>query len=77
MNGGKKRKLDVVDPDAERHLYTSFVSAANAITQLYATAQQQQRNASATASRQALVRRGLRSTLAWAKRGVFSWACLA
>lgn len=52
---GKKRKL-VVDHEAEKSLYGSFVSAANAVSTLYSQAVQQQRRASAQASRQALVR---------------------
>lgn len=52
---GKKRKL-VVDHEAEKTLYSSFVSAANAVSQLYSQAVSQQRKASAQASRQALVR---------------------
>lgn len=52
---GKKRKL-VVDHEAEKTLYSSFVSAANAVSQLYSQAVSQQRKASAQASRQALER---------------------
>ncbi|GIL48696.1 hypothetical protein Vafri_5174 [Volvox africanus] len=52
---GKKRKL-VVDHEAERSIYGSFVSAANAVSTLYSQAVQQQRRASAQASRQALER---------------------
>ncbi|PNW70723.1 hypothetical protein CHLRE_17g731900v5 [Chlamydomonas reinhardtii] len=52
---GKKRKL-VVDHEAEKSLYGSFVSAANAVSTLYSQAVQQQRRASAQASRQALER---------------------
>lgn len=51
---GKKRRCEV-DLDAERTLYTSFVQAANSISQLYTSAVQQQRRASAAASRQTLV----------------------
>lgn len=51
---GKKRKYEV-DLDAERTLYTGFVAAANSVSQLYTQAVQQQRRASAAASRQALV----------------------
>lgn len=51
----KKRKSEV-DLDAERTLYSSFVSAANAVSQLYTQASQQQRRAAATASRQTLER---------------------
>jgi hypothetical protein len=53
---GKKRRAEVLDLDAERTLYSSFVSAANSISQLYTQAVQQQRRASAAASRQTLVR---------------------
>lgn len=53
---GKKRKLEVLDPDAEKTLYTSFVSAANSVSQLYTQAVQQQRKSSAAASRQTLER---------------------
>ncbi|GLC46087.1 hypothetical protein PLESTM_001823900 [Pleodorina starrii] len=52
---GKKRKL-VVDHEAEKSIYGSFVSAANAVSTLYAQAVQQQRRASAQVSRQALER---------------------
>lgn len=52
---GKKRKADV-DLDAERTLYTSFVSAANAVSQLYSQAAQQQRKIGAATVRQSLVR---------------------
>lgn len=51
----KKRKA-VCDLDAERTLYTSFVSAANSVSQLYASAVQQQRKSSAAAYRQSLER---------------------
>lgn len=55
--GGKKRRCDAaVDLDAERTLYSSFVAAANSMSQLYSQAVQQQRRASAAASRQTLVR---------------------
>lgn len=53
--GAKKRKLEV-DADAERHLYSSFVCAANSISQLYSQAVSQQRKSSAMASRQTLER---------------------
>jgi hypothetical protein len=54
---GKKRKLEsVIDPDAEKTLYTSFVTAANSISLLYTQAVQQQRKSSAAASRHTLVR---------------------
>lgn len=54
---GKKRKLsEVLDPDAEKTLYTSFVTAANSISSLYTQAVQQQRKSSAAASRLTLVR---------------------
>eukprot|EP00955_Chlamydomonas_euryale_P101252 365333-Chlamydomonas_euryale.AAC.17 len=52
---GKKRKLEVLDPDAEKTLYTSFVTAANSISSLYTQAVQQQRKSSAAASRLTLV----------------------
>ncbi|GIM09768.1 hypothetical protein Vretimale_13586, partial [Volvox reticuliferus] len=52
---GKKRKL-IVDHEAEKSIYGSFVSAANAVSTLYSQAVQQQRRASAHASRQALER---------------------
>ncbi|EFJ42382.1 hypothetical protein VOLCADRAFT_119446 [Volvox carteri f. nagariensis] len=52
---GKKRKL-IVDHEAEKSIYGSFVSAANAVSTLYSQAVQQQRRASAQASRQALER---------------------
>lgn len=51
----KKRKFEV-DLDAERTLYSSFVSAANSVSQLYTQAVQQQRKSAATASRQTLER---------------------
>lgn len=53
---GKKRRIDAVDLDAERTLYSSFVSAANSMSQLYSQAVQQQRKSSAAASRQTLER---------------------
>jgi len=53
---GKKRKLEVLDPDAEKTLYTSFVTAANSISSLYTQAVQQQRKSSAAASRLTLER---------------------
>mmetsp|Transcript_32306 Transcript_32306/g.82072 ORF Transcript_32306/g.82072 Transcript_32306/m.82072 type:complete len:213 (-) Transcript_32306:495-1133(-) len=51
----KKRKA-VCDLDSERTLYASFVSAANSVSQLYASAVQQQRRSSAAAYRQSLER---------------------
>ncbi|GFR46747.1 hypothetical protein Agub_g8370 [Astrephomene gubernaculifera] len=55
LRSGKKRKL-IVDHEAEKSIYGSFVSAANAVSTLYSQAVQQQRRASAQASRQALER---------------------
>ncbi|KXZ54009.1 hypothetical protein GPECTOR_5g12 [Gonium pectorale] len=52
---GKKRKL-IVDHEAEKSIYGSFVAAANAVSTLYSQAVQQQRRASAAATRQALER---------------------
>lgn len=52
---GKKRKYEV-DIDAERTLHGSFVSAANAVSQMYMQAVQQQRKTSTAASRQTLER---------------------
>jgi hypothetical protein len=51
---GKKRKLEV-DVEAERSLYSSFVQAANAVSQLYTQGVQQQRRAAAAASKATLV----------------------
>lgn len=51
---GKKRRAEV-DLDAERTLYGSFSHAASAMSQLYSQAVQQQRKASAAASRHILV----------------------
>lgn len=53
---GKKRRADAVDLDAERTLYSTFVAAANSMSQLYSQAVQQQRKSSAAASRQTLER---------------------
>jgi hypothetical protein len=52
---GKKRKLNVIDADAERNLYSSFVSAANTVSQLYTHAVHTQRKSAAAASRHTLV----------------------
>lgn len=52
---GKKRKYEL-DLDAERTLYSSFVSAANSVSQLYTQGLQQQRKAAASAARQTLER---------------------
>lgn len=52
---GKKRKAEL-DADVERTMYSSFVSAANAVSQLYTQGVQQQRRAAAAASRATLVR---------------------
>eukprot|EP00798_Chlamydomonas_sp_ICE-L_P020975 gene20975-27831_t len=54
-SAGKKRKCEV-DLDAERNLYSSFVTAANSISQLYSQSVQQQRKGTAAASRQTLER---------------------
>ncbi len=52
---GKKRKYEL-DLDVERSMYTSFVTAANAVSQLYTQGVQQQRRAASAASRGMLVR---------------------
>ncbi len=52
---GKKRKASLVDLEGERTLYHSFVGAANAVSQLYTQAAQQQRQTASAAARQALV----------------------
>ncbi|KAL6759261.1 hypothetical protein V8C86DRAFT_2576973 [Haematococcus lacustris] len=52
---GKRRRCEV-DVDAERTLHSSFVVAANSISQLYTQAVQQQRRSSAAASRLTLER---------------------
>lgn len=52
----KKRKADSAELDMERTLYSSFVTAANAVSQLYAQGVQQQRRSASTASRTMLVR---------------------
>lgn len=51
---GKKRKLEV-DIEAERTMYSSFVQAANAVSQLYTQGVQQQRKSAAAASKATLV----------------------
>jgi hypothetical protein len=51
---GKKRKLEV-DLEAERTMYSSFVQAANAVSQLYTQGVQQQRKSAAAASKATLV----------------------
>ena len=51
---GKKRKYEL-DLDVERNMYSSFVTAANAVSQLYTQGVQQQRRAAAAASRATLV----------------------
>jgi hypothetical protein len=51
---GKKRKYEL-DLDVERNMYSSFVTAANAVSQLYTQGVQQQRRAAAAASRTTLV----------------------
>lgn len=51
---GKKRKYEL-DLDVERNMYTSFVSAANAVSQLYTQGVQQQRRAAASAAKGTLV----------------------
>ncbi|WIA28973.1 hypothetical protein OEZ86_011493 [Tetradesmus obliquus] len=50
---GKKRKFEL-DLDVERNMYSSFVMAANAVSQLYTQGVQQQRRAAAAASRATL-----------------------
>ncbi|KAF8072837.1 CBR1 [Scenedesmus sp. PABB004] len=50
---GKKRRAEV-DLDAERSMYSSFVAAANSVSQLYTQGVQQQRRAAAAASRATL-----------------------
>lgn len=52
---GKKRKVDP-DLDVERSMYSSFVAAANAVSQLYTQGVQQQRRSAAAASKATLVR---------------------
>ncbi len=54
--GGKKRKYECVDLDAEKLLYTSFQHAANSIANLYSGSVTAQRKASARASRATLER---------------------
>lgn len=51
---GKKRKVEL-DLDMERTMYSSFVTAANAVSQLYTQGVQQQRRAAAAASKATLV----------------------
>ncbi len=53
---GKKRKADV-DMDLERGLYTSFVAAANSISQLYTQASAHTRQTRDAGARAALVSR--------------------
>jgi hypothetical protein len=50
---GKKRKPEL-DLDSEKTLYTTFVSAANSVSQIYTQAIQQQRKASTLATKHAL-----------------------
>lgn len=50
----KKRKYDEQELEVERSMYTSFVTAANAVSQLYTQGQQQQRRAASDASRATL-----------------------
>lgn len=52
---GKKRKYEL-DLDMERTMYSSFVSAANSVSQLYTHAVQHQRKAATAASHQTLER---------------------
>lgn len=52
---GKKRKMDTDTAEIERTMYSSFVSAANAVSQLYTQGVQQQRRAAAAASKATLV----------------------
>ncbi len=52
---GKKRKPEL-DLDVERSMYASFVTAANAVSQLYTTGIAQQRRTAVAASRATLVR---------------------
>jgi hypothetical protein len=52
---GKRARLDLGDCD-ERSTYASFVAAANAVSQLYAQGQAQQKRAAITASKAVLVR---------------------
>ena len=52
---GKKRKYEL-DLEVERTMYGSFATAANAISQLYTQAVQQQKRAAVAASRSTLVR---------------------
>ena len=58
---GKKRKAEL-DLDMERTMYSSFVAAANAVSQLYTQGVQQQRRAASAASRATLVRPELQAT---------------
>eukprot|EP00879_Flechtneria_rotunda_P004602 GHRR01004858.1.p1 GENE.GHRR01004858.1~~GHRR01004858.1.p1 ORF type:complete len:210 (+),score=82.70 GHRR01004858.1:243-872(+) len=52
---GKKRKYEsVLDAECERTMYSSFVTAANAVSQLYTQGVQQQRRAAAAASKATL-----------------------
>jgi hypothetical protein len=52
----KKRKSESI-PDVDRSMYSSFVAAANAVSQLYTQGMQQQRRAAAAGSQATLVRR--------------------
>ena len=54
----KKRKGGGADLDAERTLYGSFVHAANAVSQLYTAAVQQNKRSEEQGARQALVSAG-------------------
>ena len=55
---GKKRKQGE-DLEAQRTLYSSFVHAANAVSQLYTAAVQQNKRSEEQGARQALVSGGL------------------
>lgn len=52
---GKKRKSGSQELEADRTLYSSFVHAANAVSQLYTAAAQQSKRSEEAGARQALV----------------------
>ena len=52
---GKKRKSGSQELEADRTLYSSFVHAANAVSQLYTAAAQQSKRSEEAGARQSLV----------------------
>lgn len=69
FNRSKKRKYSEQDLEAERTLYSAFSTAANAVSQLYTQAVQQQRRATAQATRATLVSWGHCTLLKASRQG--------